>query len=74
MPPRMEAGKTGVLDARSLVGTFRRFGSNGPACEINGVGKVTPDGSDVLLHIRVLTTDETMEYPFMQAVRDPRAD
>ncbi len=74
MPPTIDAGKPGILDAQSLVGTFRRFGSSGPAYEISGVGKVTPDGRDVLLHIRVLTSDEKIDYPFMQAIHDPQAD
>jgi len=74
MPSSVDAGKPGVLDAQSLVGTFRRFGLNGPAYEIEGVGTVSPDGSDVLLQIRVLTSQEKIDYPFKQAVRDPQAD
>ena len=74
MPSAAQAGRPGTLDAQSLVGTFRRFGPNGPAYEIRSVGKVTADGGDVLLQVRVLTSDETVDYPFMQAVRDPQAD
>jgi hypothetical protein len=68
------AGKPGLLDARSLVGTYRRFGLNGPPYAIEGVGRTTTDGTDVLLHIRVLTSQETIDYPFLQALRDPQAD
>ena len=74
MSSTIDAGKPGTLDARSLVGTYRRFGLNGPPYSIEGVGQVTPDGKDVLLHIRVLTSQEEIDYPFMQALRDPQAD
>lgn len=66
-------GKPGVLDARSLVGTVRRFGRTGPMYEITGVGNATPDG-DVLLRISVLLSGEKLDYPFLQAIRDPQVD
>jgi hypothetical protein len=74
MSSTIHAGKPGTLDARALVGTYRRFGLNGPPYAIEGVGAVTSDGKDVLLRIRVLTSQETIDYPFVDALRDPQAD
>jgi len=74
MPSTSQPDRVGTLDARSMVGTFRRFGPNGPVYEIRAVGRVTPDGDDVLLEVCVLPGEEKVEYPFKQAVRDPQAD
>lgn len=55
----------------SLLGTWRRFGTLGPAYEILGVGAELPDG-DRLMHIRVAETGEELDHRLTAILDDPR--
>jgi hypothetical protein len=55
----------------NLVGTWRRFGSVGPVYEIVGTGSELPNG-DRLMRIRVVETDEEVDYRLTEILDDPR--
>jgi hypothetical protein len=59
---------TATLPSKELVGTFRRFGTEGPVYEILAVAD--PES----LHIVVVESGETLIYPTKKALRDPEAD
>jgi hypothetical protein len=54
-----------------LIGTFRRFGIEGPVYEVMGVGRSTPDG-DVFLRVRLPESGESLDYLYSQALNDPK--
>ena len=56
---------------RTLVGTWRRFGSVGPVYEIIGVGKELPN-HDHMMRIRVIESGEEVDYRFTDILDDPR--
>ena len=55
---------------RALIGTWRRFGEVGPVYEIVGVGEALPSG-DRLMRVRVLETNEELDYPLTELLEDP---
>lgn len=55
-----------------LVGKIRRFGDFGPAYEILGLSEKKSE-KGIILNIRVVDTDEFVEYPYSNAVDDPEA-
>ena len=55
----------------NLIGTWRRFGAVGPVYEIIGSGNELPDG-DRLMRIRVVETDEEVDYRLAEILDDPR--
>lgn len=60
--------KTIAETAEDIVGTWRRFGVEGPVYQVinkAGVGKV---------HIRVVETGEELDYLVERALRDPEAE
>ena len=59
------------MQPQSLVGTWRRFGSDGPVYEIIGVGRDTPDGNRVM-RIRVVESGEEADYKMTDILDDPR--
>ena len=59
-----------VIEAQSLVGTWRRFGSAGPVYEIVGVVG-DAQATDPLLRIRRLETEEEIDYPMSVVLTDP---
>jgi hypothetical protein len=56
---------------RTLVGTWRRFGSVGPVYEIIGVGKELAN-HDHMMRIRVIESGEEVDYRFTDILDDPR--
>lgn len=62
-----------VVDMSALVGSIRCFGLVGPAYEI--VGPAAPfASSEPRMRIRLLESDETLDYPIDDILRDPEAD
>lgn len=55
-----------------LVGKIRRFGNFGPAYEILGLSEKKSE-KGIILNIRVIDTDEFVEYPYSNAIDDPEA-
>jgi hypothetical protein len=60
-----------VLQPASLVGTWRRFGTVGPAYEIIASGAELPDG-DRIMRVRVAETGEEVDYRLTGILDDPR--
>ena len=56
---------------KTLIGTYRRFGTLGPVYEILASGAPRPDGAPTL-RIRVLESGEALDYPLAAALDDPR--
>ncbi len=73
MPPDSLTDRPGILTARELIGTFRRFGPTGPAYKIEAVGAATDDG-DVMLRVTLPESGEAFDYRFSRAVLDAKAD
>lgn len=53
-----------------LVGTWRRFGAAGPVYEIIAAG-VGLAGGDRLMRVRVVESDEELDYRFSEILDDP---
>ena len=66
-----EDGRTCVIQAEQLVGTWRRFGSLGPLYEVVEAGKVLPDG-DRLMRVRVVESGEEVDYKLTDILDDPK--
>jgi hypothetical protein len=64
VPPMNARAQT----ADDLVGTFRTFGSEGPAYE------VTATAGPIKVHVRVLESGEELDYPVERALTDPEAE
>lgn len=65
------AGTPHLPQPRSLIGTWRRFGINGPVYEIVGIGNELAEG-DRLMRIRIVETGEEVDYRFTDIVDDPK--
>ena len=62
-----------MVDMSALVGSIRRLGLVGPAYQI--VGPATPAASgEAQLRIHLLESDEDVDYPLDDVLRDPEAD
>jgi hypothetical protein len=59
--------KTAIL-IEDLVGTYRRFGHEGP------VYQVLKESGEGMVKIVVVETGEKLDYPQEQALADPEAD
>lgn len=60
-----------ILTPEKMIGTFRRFGVEGPVYEILGIGGPAGDG-DVFLRVRLPESGETLDYPYSHALSDPK--
>lgn len=69
MAPRVEPPP--ILMPESLVGTWRRFGVNGPLYEIVDLGQKL-EGGDQVMRVKVVETGEELDYRFMDILDDPR--
>lgn len=58
------------IEPHSLIGTWRRFGTVGPAYEIVAIGDPTPDGTDTVIKIRLAETGEEVDYTLSHVVDD----
>ena len=58
------------IEPKSLVGTWRRFGSIGPAYEVISIGGPTSDGNDKVVKIRLAETSEEVDYTLHRVVDD----
>lgn len=56
-----------------LVGTVRRIGRNGPPYEVTGSAAPTNDGRKQL-RIHMIESDEELDYPIEDILRDPLDD
>lgn len=55
-----------------LIGTWRRFGETGPVYEIVGYGD--PQATDdVVMRVRIVETDERLDYRLASILEDPEA-
>lgn len=62
-----------MVDMSALVGSIRRFGLVGPPYEV--VGPATPSASgEAQMRIHLLESNEEVDYPVNEIVRDPEAD
>lgn len=59
-----------IIQPKSFVGSWRRFGPVGPVYEIIGSGDMLPDG-DWLMRVRVLETGEEIDYRLTAILDDP---
>ncbi len=59
--------KTAPLPSEELIGSFRRFGTEGPVYEV-----IAQAGHDTI-RILVVETGETLDYSTEKALRDPEA-
>lgn len=59
---------TAVLSA--LVGSWRRFGTEGPVYQIVSIGTASVDDRPTL-RIHVLESGEELDYPLAKALDDP---
>jgi hypothetical protein len=60
---------TAVTETKTLLGTWRRFGSAGPVYEIIGAGK--PKGGHQTMRIRVIESGEETDYTLSDLLADP---
>lgn len=60
--------KTMPCTADDLIGTYRTFGTEGPAYQV--VAKRPGDK----LRVRVLESGEELDYPVQHAIADPEAE
>jgi hypothetical protein len=58
-----------VIETKTLLGTWRRFGSAGPVYEIIGAGK--PNGGHQTMRIRVIESGEEIDYRISDLLADP---
>ena len=56
---------------RSLLGTWRRFGVNGPVHEIVDLGQKL-EGGDRVMRVKVVETGEELDHGCTDIVDDPR--
>lgn len=61
-----------TTDLRSLIGSYRTVGPDGPAYEI--LELLSDAGESSVLKIQVLTSGEEVEYPLSEILSDPVAD
>ena len=59
--------------ASPFDGKFRTFGPFGPAYEVLDTLPSKPQKNGMLLRIRILETNEILEYPYNQLANDPEA-
>lgn len=60
----------------ALVGSFRRFGADGPAYEIVSLAEepaAARDQENIWLKVRVIDTGESLRYSYRDALADPEA-
>ena len=62
-----------VTKMEILVGTVRRVGRNGPPYEVLGTVASTSDGKKQM-RIHMIESDEDLDYPVEDIMRDPLDD
>ena len=62
-----------MVDMGTLVGSIRRFGLEGPAYEVVGLALSSTAGAPQM-RIHVLESNEELDYPVADVLRDPEAD
>jgi hypothetical protein len=68
---QIHAEEASIPQPGNLVGTWRRFGAAGPVYEIVNMGREL-DGGDRLMRVRVVETDEEIDYRLADILEDPR--
>lgn len=62
-----------MVDMSALVGSIRCFGLVGPAYEV--VGPAAPSATgEPQMRIHILESEEALDYPVDDILRDPEAD
>lgn len=62
-----------MVDISPLIGSIRCFGLIGPAYEVVGPSKPSASG-EAQMRVHLLESDETLDYPVDDILRDPEAD
>ena len=62
-----------MVDMSLLVGSIRRLGLAGPAYQVVGPTAQSPSG-ETQMRIHLLESDEDVDYPLDDLLRDPEAD
>jgi hypothetical protein len=57
-------------DPKLLVGSWHRFGPDGPAYEVISIGIPTADGTDRVVRIRLAETGEEADYTLNHLIDD----
>jgi hypothetical protein len=66
----IQSERATLLEPSKLIGTWRRFGVFGPVYEIIGAGRELA-GGDQLMRVRVVETDEELDYRLTEVLDDP---
>ena len=62
-----------MVDMAILVGSIRRFGLEGPPYEVTGPAALSATG-EAQMRIHLFESDEDLDYPVSEILRDPEAD
>jgi Family of unknown function (DUF5397) len=62
-----------MVDMGILVGSIRRFGLEGPPYEVVGPAALSETG-EAQMRIHLFESDEDVDYPVSDILRDPEAD
>lgn len=62
-----------MVDMGVLIGSIRRFGLEGPPYEVLGPASQSLTG-EPQMRIHLLESNEDVDYPVSDIVRDPEAD
>lgn len=71
--PSAATGRVIMTKMEILVGTVRRIGRNGPPYEVVGGVSETGDGKKQM-RIHMIESDEDLDYPVEDILRDPLDD
>ena len=71
MEPQIEPFRE--TKAQALLGTWRRFGKNGPVYEIIDLGE-TLNADDRVMRVKIVETGEELDYRLREILEDPRED
>ncbi|NOT39401.1 MAG: DUF5397 family protein [Alphaproteobacteria bacterium] len=62
--------KSNSPQLRALIGTFRRFGTEGPVYEVIDVGSSPSD--ETKMRVRVVESGEELDYRLSDIIADPK--
>ena len=65
--------ESNMVDMGILVGSIRRFGLEGPPYEVVGPAALSTKG-EAQMRIHLFESDEDVDYPVNDILRDPEAD
>ncbi len=62
-----------MVDMGTFVGSIRRFGFEGPPYEVTGSAALSATGK-TQMRIHLFESNEDLDYPVSEILRDPEAD